>query len=700
MLSYFLILVSLAAWTIYRAIAARLRAEEALRANEAQLRLFAEHAPAAIAMLDAQMRYVVVSQRWLADYGLIGQDWRGRSHYEMFPEIPARWREIYRRCLAGAVERSDEELFERANGTTLWIRWEIRPWPCISGAAGGIVIFSEDITERKRIESRFRRLIDSNVQGVMFWNVSGQITDANDAFLRIAGYTRADLEAGRIDWSKMTPPEYAEIDRRALEEIACKTTCAPIEKEFIRKDGSRIPVLAGAAAFEDSPEEGVCFVLDRTESERAEAAAILLAAIVESSSDAVIGKDLNSIVTSWNAAAERIFGYSANEMLGRPITLIIPENHRDEEELILSKIKRGERVEHFETERLRKDGAVVAVSVTVSPIKDSHGRVIGASKVARDITERKRAAEALRASESRLRMVTDNARVGLVMVDRDRRYTFANATYAEILGLPSPEIVGQRVADVLAPLYEDQIRPHLDRAFAGERVAYELHGPASDDIRCYAVRYEPSKADGSVALVVVVITDITELKQAEDALRKSEAQLQTIVENIGEAVVVSDTEGRLLHFNHAALHSLGYASLEEGRRKMTELVDTFELSGVDGTPWTVDQWPLARILRGEKLRDLEARMRRIGTDWQRVFSFGGNLAQDTAGQKLMAVVTFSDITERKWAEAEVRQLNIGLEQRVVERTTQLQTANRELEAFSYSVSHDLRAPLRTLDGFS
>jgi PAS domain S-box-containing protein len=316
--------------------------------------------------------------------------------------------------------------------------------------------------------------------------------------------------------------------------------------------------------------------------------------------------------------------------------------------------------------------------------------------------------------------------------------------------------------------------------------------------------------------------EIAERKQAEDALRKSEAQLQTIVENVNEAVVVSDLNGQLLHFNHAALEMLGYASLDEGRRQMTDLVDTFELSGMDGTVWPVDQWPLARILRGEKLRDVEARMRRIGEDWDRVFSFGGNLAQNADGQPLMAVVTFSDITERRRAESaagrlaaivessfdaiigkdlntlvtswnaaaermfgysadeivgrsitliippdhpndetqilarikrgecvehfeterlrkdgqliavsvtvspikdahgqvigastvvrditerkraaeEIRQLNTELEQRVVERTAQLQSANNELEAFSYSVSHDLRSPLRTIDGFS
>jgi PAS domain S-box-containing protein len=502
---------------------------------------------------------------------------------------------------------------------------------------------------------------------------------------------------------------------------------------------------------------------DITERKQVESAAARLAAIVEFSDDAIIGKDLQGVVTSWNAGAERLFGYLACEMVGQPIMRLIPPERQQEEEEILSRVKRGENVKHFDTVRVRKDGSMVAISVTVSPIKDSTGMTIGASKVARDITERKlaeaqlklletcigrlndivliteaepqdepgprilfvndafvrrtgytraevlgrsprflqgpkttraeldriRAAmrqwkpvraelinytksgqefwlemdivpvadatgwfthwvaverditerkqteEALRASEGRLRLVTDNARVGLVMVNCERQYTFANATYAEILGLPSADLVGQRVADVLAPLYELQIRPHLDRAFAGERVAYELQRPTMDEDRYYTVKYEPTKTGGSVLQVVVVITDITDRKRAEEARRASEARYRMLFDYAPDGIVIVDSKGYYLDANASICRMLGYTRDEFIGLNASDVVAPEEIPHI-----------------GQALDVIKTK-----SDYQREWQFrrkdGSVFAVDTIATampdgNLLAMIR--DITERKQAQ--------------------------------------------------
>jgi PAS domain S-box-containing protein len=207
-------------------ITERKRVEGALQEREEQLRLYAVHSPAAIAMLDRDMKYLVVSQRWMEVYRLEEKSIIGRSHYEIFPEISERWKKIHQRCLAGAVEKGDEEAFLRADGNTNWIRWEVRPWREADGSIGGIIIFSEDVSERKEAREKIHQMNVELEQRVI--ERTQQLETANkelEAFsYSVSHDLRAPLRAVN-GFSKIVLDNFGSqvpVDARELLELVCK----------------------------------------------------------------------------------------------------------------------------------------------------------------------------------------------------------------------------------------------------------------------------------------------------------------------------------------------------------------------------------------------------------------------------------------------------------------------------------------------
>lgn len=180
----------------YEDITERKLAEAALSANEELLQLFIDRAPAALAMFDHEMRYLAVSRRWLEDYSLVGQTVVGRSHYEIVPDVPERWKEAHRRGLAGETLKADEDRFERADGKVQWIKWEVVPWRRGDGSVGGIMLFAEDITRQKETQERLRlsaSVFTGAREGITITDLDGTILDVNDAFTRITGYQREEV---------------------------------------------------------------------------------------------------------------------------------------------------------------------------------------------------------------------------------------------------------------------------------------------------------------------------------------------------------------------------------------------------------------------------------------------------------------------------------------------------------------------------
>ena len=251
----------------------------------------------------------------------------------------------------------------------------------------GIAVGPNEPQQASFSEAELLDFIETAAVGLHCISSDGIILWANQTELDMLGYAKEDYIGH--------PVTQFHVDTAVLDDILARLArgerVIDCEAHMRRKDGTIRHVLINSSGYFDNGKflYTRCFTQDITEYNWAERASALLSSIVDSSDDAIISKDLNSIITSWNQSAERLFGYKASEAIGRPITMLIPPDRLDEERRIIERLKRGERVDHFETIRVRKDGSHLDISLTISPVKDSNGRIIGASKIARDITERK-----------------------------------------------------------------------------------------------------------------------------------------------------------------------------------------------------------------------------------------------------------------------------------------------------------------------
>jgi PAS domain S-box-containing protein len=252
-----------------------------------------------------------------------------------------------------------------------------------------------DVTLARQLERdarHFAAIVASSDDAIISKSLDGTVLTWNAAAERLFGYTAAEIVGCSI--RLIVPRDRQAEEDHVLAAVGRGETIDHFETVRQRKDGALVPISLTVSPIRDASGEIVGaskIARDLSRTERIQSDARRLAAIVDSSDDAIVGKDLNSIVTSWNAAAERMFGYSAEEMIGRSVRLVIPDDRQHEEDEVLRRIRLGQRLDHYETVRRRKDGSVFPVSLTISPVYNEVGIVIGASKIARDVTERARA---------------------------------------------------------------------------------------------------------------------------------------------------------------------------------------------------------------------------------------------------------------------------------------------------------------------
>jgi PAS domain S-box-containing protein len=714
--------------------------------------------------------------------------------------------------------------------------------------------YASGVEEREQVQGQFRSsqaqlqaILDSVLDSIIMIDAAGTIVSTNAAVVKMFAYEAEELVGKNVKMLMPEPNRSNHDGHLARYQSTGMTKAIGVGRELegLTRSGKVFPMeltitelsLLGQRMF-------VGLIRDISDRKLSEGMRERFAAVVDSSNDAIISKTLEGIITAWNRGAEKIFGYTASEVVGQPMLLLIPPDRIGEESEILACIRRGQSVEHFETVRVCKDGTRIDVSVTISPIRDSNGVIAGASKIARDISERKRGEEALREKEH---LLSESQRIAYVgswtydLFDPGGLLTWSEQMY-KIHGV-SPESFAPTVESFIGlMLPEDQPRMQewIAACVAGEKPGdCEFRVLLSNGrVRSLSGRAELQRDSQNKPIRLVgTVQDITERRQAEDALWESKEQFQAMANGMPQLASIADADGSIVWYNQrwyeftgttfeqmqgwgwhtvpdpdflpivierwkqaiaagapfemefplrgadglfrafltrvvplknsagqvvrwfgtntdiserkqaeeqlalqAEQLSQSRQALEEQSFMLRSVLDSMveglvaadeqgkfiiwnpaakKLLGLGAADLPPNQWsahygvyfpdkvtlippgqtPLERAILGEVVQG-EIFLRNPQLEREVWLEINSSPLRGKDGVLRGGVAAFRDISQRKADEHEIRALNNNLEDRIAKRTEQLEAANRELEAFSYSVSHDLRTPLRHISAFA
>ncbi len=542
-------------------------AQEAHRETEERLRLFIEHAPVALAMFDRELRYLAVSRRWMDDYSLGNTPLIGQSHYDVFPDIPERWKVVHQRGLAGEVVRLEEDLFERADGSSQWLCWEVRPWRMNNDNVSGILIFTEDITERKKVEEKVRSSEEllRHVMGSLSAHIAvldreGIIIAVNETWENFAFENNAHnpstigIGINYLDVCRQAATS-DESARRVLEgledvlngrthsfaiEYPCHSATQQrwFELHATPLSGSRGGIVVSHENITDRKraEEALRDLTATLEQRIKERAAELVQAnerfewMVQATHDGVYDWNLVDHTVYYSPRWKEMHGIEESEQLESSEDWA-SRIHPDDRSRIVERLQAYWHQEHhefWEEYRIRrKDGTYIWVLDRSIAIRDGQGRAIRMVGAETDITWRKEAEEALRRQEHEFHALADNVPAFFAYLGLDRRYRYVNKRYEELFGLPIDEITKMTVEQLLGREGYAQVGSHLDEAFRGTACSfdYRLEPPGTGE--CWlSAQYVPDRDEaGRVIGLFVLLSDITQLKLTETMLREREEEL-------------------------------------------------------------------------------------------------------------------------------------------------------------------------------
>lgn len=496
-----------------------------------------------------------------------------------------------------------------------------------------------------------------DIAGVMMViiDLDGKVAFINKEGCKILGYDKKDI-IGKNWFDNFLPRDIKEKVEKVFKELISgkiepvefieeNVICAMGEEKTISWHNTVLKDKLGKITATLSSGEDV------TEHRAIEKAQSLLAKIVESSEDAITGKDLNGIITSWNKGAEKIYGYSKDEIVGKPISVLTPSDCHDEIVKILKKIKTGGSIANFETSRIRKDGRVVLVSLTISPVKDSKGNIIGASTIARDITKEKELVKRIEESEIKFRAIFESSSDAIMLLDEEKFIDCNKATLKMFGCKLKEELINKRPADLSTFRQPDgeesdaSSKRHIKIAFEKGSDFFDWEHKRSDGSVFQASVLLSCVSIGGKKILQANVRDISERKIAEEKIKKANEEWARTFDSVSDGIFIIDKDNVFVRANKAFLELLKVTSDQIVGKKCHEVVHKLTKSWPN-CPF--DKTKIDKKTHIEEVNDPGLGISLLVTT-SPIF--------DDRGEFIGAVHTSKDITERKRAEKELIKLS-------------------------------------------
>lgn len=684
--------------------------QKALEESELRLRIAVEAAQMATWDLDLQTREIVYSSRLNDIFGhepghvLTHPQMRQQIHVRDLPIVEAAFEEALRTGRyvyeARVVQPSGQVRCIRTEGKVIYTG---------EGEPVRMLGTLQDITEQKAAQEKIIqseklfRSISLNIPNslVLVFDSEYKVLTLEGDLMTKLGYDSKDYEGKYL--YDLGPIERHNAFLPFYERLFAGETFS-IERKSDETGDIFVLHMVPMKNEEGEITSGLIIALDITEFKQNEDKIGMLGAIVESSDDAIVSKTLEGIITSWNKGAERIFGYTETEMIGKPISTLFPEDRLDEEPRILKNIREGRRVDHFETKRITKDGRVLDVSLTLSPVKNAEGKIVGASKIARDVTIQKQAERLLIESEHRFRTLIDAAPVMVWMTGPDMQREFFNKAWLNFTGRSMEDELFNDWSNDIHPEDLERYRETRQRAF-GVREEYALEYRMKrfdEEYRWISDNGTPRfAADGTFLGYIGGCMDIhdrknftieleRQVKERTEELNKSNFELrhqkdfaEMILDSAIDIMIVYDRERRFLSFNKAAerIYKINKDDIL-GERLDDMFPSTIGKQGYND---------LMRALSGEAVHNAKYLSPVSGLYYEDYIL----PLKDETGEVYAALLIARDITESIQNEALLLRLNDSL----TVKNSELERSNAELASFNHVASHDLQEPLRKIQTF-